>query len=97
MKKKVYIAGKVTGEPKHACALKFAMAEKALVKKGFEVVNPLNVVGDPSTPWHLAMRKCIAALMTCDAIHLLPDWQESNGASIEKDLAVMVKLQFIEL
>ena len=97
MSKKVYIAGKVTGEPKHQCALKFAMAEKALAKKGFVVVNPLNVVRDPHVPWYLAMRMCIAALMTCDAIHLLSDWQESNGASVEKDIALLVNLEFVEL
>lgn len=87
MKKKIYIAGKVTGEPKHLTALKFAMAKKEIEALGFEAINPIEVVGDWNATWDVAMRKCILALMGCEAIVLLPDWVDSKGAKLENEIA----------
>lgn len=94
---KVYIAGKVTGEPKHSCALKFAMAKKELEKRGFEVVNPIEVVGDFNADWETAMQKCIKALMDCEGIYMLPDWQDSTGAKLEYNLAETVGIKIVNL
>jgi nucleoside 2-deoxyribosyltransferase len=90
-KKKIYIAGKVTGEPVHSTALKFAMAKKKIEARGFEAVNPIEVVGDFRTPWDVAMKLCLKALLDCDAIIMLPDWYESNGARLEHQLATDLK------
>lgn len=95
MKTKIYIAGKVTGEPKHLCTLKFATAQKELEKQGYEVVNPIEVVGDFNADWETAMRKCIKALMDCDAIYMLPDWHDSKGSKIEHSLAIDLGLAFV--
>ena len=92
MKKKIYIAGKVTGEDRTECTMKFGTAQKAIEALGFEVVNPLEVVGDWNTPWNVAMKKCISAMMICDAVVLLPDWQQSSGAIIENDLAGQLEI-----
>ena len=85
---KIYIAGKVSGEDPKACAAKFAAAENILKERGYEVVNPIKVVGDFTADWQTAMRKCISALMACDGIYLLPDWQGSTGATLECALSV---------
>lgn len=85
--KKIYIAGKVTGEPLIACTMKFGAAQKELEALGFEAINPLAVVGDFQSSWELAMKKCIKALVDCDAMVILPDWEESKGAKIERQLA----------
>lgn len=87
MKKKIYIAGKVTGEPIAECTMKFGVAQKQLTDLGFEAVNPLEVVGDFKAPWKEAMRKCIEALIYCDGVLLLPDCLDSRGAMIERGLA----------
>jgi len=94
--KTIYIAGKVTGIPTHEVKAKFDQAAQKLIAAGFKVVNPVELVDDPSTVWHLAMRKCIAALMLCDAILLLPDWKSSAGASIEAQISAIVELPFFE-
>lgn len=93
--KKIYIAGKVTGEPIAECTMKFGAAQKELEAMGFEVVNPITLVNDWKCTWDKAMRLCIAALMQCDTIFLLPDAYESKGAKLELDLAKMVGINVL--
>lgn len=90
--KKIYIAGKVTGLPKEEVIEKFAAMQKKIENLGFEAVNPIEIVKDFNTPWNQAMRLCIAALTLCDAIVLLPDWMNSNGAKIEWDISKQLKI-----
>lgn len=85
--KKIYIAGKVTGEPVEICVRKFAEAQKVIQNLGFEAINPLEVVGNWQTPWDVAMKKCLHALIDCEGVVLLEDWKDSKGATIERQLA----------
>ena len=85
---RVYIAGKVTGEPRLECAAKFQKAQEKLQALGFETVNPLQVVGTWEIEWNEAMKKCISAMMECDAIYLLPCAYNSRGAKVEIRLAL---------
>ena len=85
--KKIYIAGKVTGEPIAECTMKFGQAQKEIESWGFEGINPLAVVGDFQSSWESAMKKCIKALVDCDGMVILPCWQDSPGAKIERQLA----------
>lgn len=86
-KKKIYIAGKVTGLPIAECTIKFGQMQKELESMGFEAVNPLAVVGDFQAPWQYAMKKCIKAMLDCDGVVILPCWILSPGAKIERQLA----------
>ena len=90
--KTIYIAGKVTGEAVAQCTLKFGTAQKQLEDLGYKAVNPLAVVNDWHTTWENAMRKCIKALMECDAIYALPCSEQSHGASIELKLAASLNI-----
>lgn len=84
---KIYITGKVTGEPLAQCTMKFGTAQKQLEELGHEAINPLSVVNDWHTPWPEAMRLCITALMQADAMFLLPCHKNSKGAACELQLA----------
>lgn len=84
---KIYIAGKVTGEPIAECTEKFGAAQKKVEAMGFEAINPLVVVGDCNASWESAMKSCLKALIDCDAVVLLPCWEQSKGATIERQLA----------
>lgn len=90
--KKIYIAGKVTGLPQNEVVEKFAKIQKQIEKMGCQVINPIEVVKDFKTPWNKAMRMCIAELVFCDAIVLLPDWFASQGAKIEWDIAKQLNI-----
>jgi hypothetical protein len=87
MKKKIYIAGKVTGLPHDEVFAKFADMQTNLESVGFEVANPIEIVNNAQSTWLEAMKLCIAELLTCDAVYLLPCHTNSRGAIIEKQLA----------
>ena len=92
--KKIYIAGKVTGLPYEETLLKFSAYHLQLMQQGHLAVVPLHLCNKDDA-WHIAMRKCIAALCTCDEIHMLPDWKDSPGATLEHKIATALQIQII--
>lgn len=83
MRKTIYIAGKVTGLPAELTALKFKEAQDELESKGFDVINPIELINNPQEDWDVAMKKCLEVLYYCDAIYMLPCYAESKGAMME--------------
>lgn len=82
-KPKVYIAGKVTGLPEKEVSIKFATAARIIRDISMVPINPIELVNDANAHWIAAMKKCIAALMTVDAVYALSDSAKSRGAKIE--------------
>ncbi|MCL2291209.1 MAG: DUF4406 domain-containing protein [Bacteroidetes bacterium] len=93
---KVYIAGKVTGLNLADAFVKFGTAEFQLKQAGYDVVNPMRICSQ-SWSWEKCMKACIMGLVQCDAIYLLPDWKESEGARLEYYIAKKLKLKIITL
>jgi len=88
MTQRIYIAGPMTGYPDHNFPA-FCEAAKRFREAGWEVVNPAeNFGGDTSLPREAYMRCNIAAIAQCDAIAMLPGWQNSRGATLERDVAI---------
>ena len=82
--KKIYICGKVTGNGNYF--LDFTHAEDRLRFYGYEPVNPAALI-DANEPWESAMKIAINAMLGCDGVALLSNWQDSKGAQIEAQLA----------
>jgi hypothetical protein len=97
MNKKVYIAGKVTGEPYALVLNRFGNAELNLTALGYKVVNPIKIVNNSEADWKSAMKKCLSALLECDAIFLLPDWSKSKGAKLELSVALAAEIEVLTL
>lgn len=95
-KKTVYIAGKVSGLPYSEVYIKFRTASLKLEAAGYSVINPVELVAEDAD-WIQAMRICISFLPHADYIYLLPDWQDSNGAKVEKQLADVLKIDVLSL
>ena len=89
IKTKIYIAGKVTGEPLEECRKKFADVQEILEAKGYQVVNPMNLVSDQNVSWQEAMDICVPELLKCNGILMLPCSKYSKGAHIELELAMV--------
>jgi len=71
MKKRIYIAGPMTGLPELNFPAFHAEAAR-LRAQGHHAVNPAEINSDPNAEWVDCMRADIRELMTCDAISLLP-------------------------
>lgn len=83
---KIYIAGKVTGLPAGEVFAKFNTVAYQLKRKGLDVVNPLDLCST-AWSWERCMHECLRNMLDCDAVFLLPDWQYSRGARLEKEVA----------
>ncbi len=81
---RIFISGKITGT-KEDYKARFEEAEDMLTKRGYEVVNPAKVLA--AVPFELPWDKCMDITLTllreCDAIYLLRNWIESDGAGVE--------------
>lgn len=82
---KIYIAGKITGDPKYR--EKFEKVERTLVWLGYSVMNPACLSDDKEFSWDDYMAITAAMQERCEATVLLPDWQDSKGATIEAQKA----------
>ncbi len=83
MIKTIYISGKITGLPISEVIVKFQTAETKIRRFGFEPINPLNNGLPLEADWADQMGRDIALLLRCDAIYMLPDWEQSEGATLE--------------
>lgn len=83
---KIYIAGKITGEPNYK--EKFDIAATSLEEQGHIVLNPAELP-EGMLPADY-MRICFAMIDTADAIYLLKDWRSSFGAFIERNYAMYI-------
>lgn len=83
MKTKVYITGRITGNADYRA--EFAQAAVFYRGRGCVVLNPAEL------PEGLAYadyaRICMAMIDSADEVVMLPDWQLSLGAKLEKDYA----------
>lgn len=82
---KVYISGPVTGLP-GGNEPAFRQAAIDLSNALHEPIVPHDFVRHSST-WATAMRACIRAMMSADAVLLLDGWNASRGALIEVYIA----------
>jgi len=80
----VYIAGKITGDPDYM--LKFIEAQNKLVNMGHVVLSP--AVLPEGFGYDAYIRMSRAMLDECEAVCLLPDWVDSDGAQGEYGRAV---------
>lgn len=81
--KRIYIAGPMTGYPDCNFAAFHAAAER-LAGAGWKVFNPAeNFGGRKDLPREAYLRLDLAMLAQCDAIAMLPGWEDSRGAKLE--------------
>ena len=89
-RKRIYLGGKVTGLPVAQVVSKFRKWSAKLADEQTEVFNPVEYVwqlGMQDDDWQAIMRSLVPQLMLSDELHLMPCWQDSHGAKIERDIA----------
>lgn len=96
-RQRIYIAGPMTGVAKHNFPA-FHAAARLLEQDGWEVVNPAeNFGGRTDLPRTAYLRADVALLVHCDAIAMLPGWEDSDGAKLEYLLAHIMGMPVIEV
>ena len=91
-----YLSGPLSGDYERNKAAMLDATRK-LRAAGLTIVSPLEVSPDESLTWEQHMRLDIAALMRCDGIIMLPNWRGSRGAELERDLAIALHMEIVEL
>lgn len=79
MKTKIYIAGKITGDPNYKA--KFEAAAEEYKKRGYTVLCPSWLPGGMLSADY--MRICFAMIDTADVVAFLPGYETSPGAQLE--------------
>ena len=80
---KIYIAGKITGDPNYR--QKFKDVADDLERGGHAVMNPAVLPDGFGYADYIAI--CVAMINACDMVYLLDDWVDSSGAKFEKHYA----------
>lgn len=102
---RVYIAGPMRGLPLYGFPA-FDAAEGLLSGQGWEVYNPARVdreidgfnpeTGEGILAIEQYMRRDYEAILTCEAIAMLPGWRKSSGARDEHRFAVSTGLDVLD-
>ena len=98
---RIYVAGPMRFYAEHNFPA-FDAAAKELRRAGWEVVSPAELdrlahvheFTDPLPPGFLrqAMKRDLASICDCDALCLLPGWEQSAGSQVELTLAKFLGL-----
>lgn len=87
IKETVYISGPITGYDLSERKLAFLKVQHMLEALGYKAVNPLDNGIPDDAPYHVHMRADLQMLLDCDAIYMMPGWEQSTGAKLELNVA----------
>lgn len=75
----------------------FMQAAQKLRARGLTVVNPPEITGPISEdlPRSFYLRQDLEKLLECDAVVLLPGWESSPGAQLERAIALQLDMEII--
>lgn len=90
---RVYVAGPMSGLPGLNFPA-FNAAAEALRAQGWHVENPADHGEVAGATWADYMHSDVCMLASCSAIHLLPGWSKSRGATLEANIAAALGMQF---
>ena len=89
----VYLAGPITGVENYKDI--FNRAAAALEDLGDKVINPATL--PQGMPDNLYMPICLGMIKVADMVILLPGWDNSEGARLEKQFADYQKIKTMEI
>ncbi|WP_230847713.1 DUF4406 domain-containing protein [Comamonas testosteroni] len=93
-KRRIYVAGPMTGLPEFNFPA-FNSAAHKLRAEGWHVENPAEHGHIEGADWADYLRWDISRIATCGAIYLLPGWEGSKGATLEVSIGKALGMEFI--
>lgn len=98
MAERWYLSGKMSGLPDFNFPA-FNRWAARLRAEGFDVLNPAELDAQDTGPmeWADYLRRDIPQLLTCNAIAMIPGWETSKGARLEKHIAQELGMRVVYL
>lgn len=91
---KVYLSGPMSGIPDNNFPAFHEWAAR-LRAQGYDVVSPAEI--QEAETWELCLRADLREMCNCEAIALMPGWENSKGANLELHVAHRLGMQVIHL
>lgn len=82
--KRYYLSGPISGPNIEANLYAFAAAAYNLSTRGYLIDSPADLIADEGTTWEEYMAACIPMAIKCHGIIMLPGWEYSRGADLER-------------
>lgn len=100
-KKVIYLSGKIAGMDSQECESYFEKAEQKVLEMyskydKIEIVNPYKLPRIQDS-WADYIIRDLIILKACDVIAMLPNWDDSPGAKVERVFAEGCGIEVIEL
>lgn len=93
--KRVYLSGPITNTKNYKGLFMFA-EELAALDDAEQIYNPAAQI-PASSSWEQAMAQCLSEITNYDTIVMLPGWNVSRGARLERDVALACGMRVFEL
>ncbi|ACV50993.1 hypothetical protein Apar_0563 [Lancefieldella parvula DSM 20469] len=92
--KQVYLSGPITGEKNYKGLFSFA---RDLVEFGGAAKIYSPAVRIPARfSWEQAMKHCLSEITGYDTVVMLPEWEASDGARLEHDVALACGIHVVD-
>ncbi len=94
-KPKMYLTGKITGLHVKDYTASFNYWKKFFTKKGYKVISPIDLPHNHKPEWKEYLKEDIKALVDCDFLFAMNNWQDSKGAKLEVEIARTLDIEII--
>lgn len=92
--KRVYLSGPITNVKNYKGLFMFA-EELADFGEAKQIYNPASQIPSSSS-WEQAMHRCLSEITNYDTVVMLPGWNVSRGARLERDVALACGMHIVD-
>ena len=92
--KRVYLSGPITNTKNYKGLFMFA-EELVSYDEAEQIYNPAAQI-PASSSWEQAMHRCLSEITEYDTVVMLPGWNVSRGARLERDVALACGMRVVD-